>query len=151
MRSILIVCRANLCRSPMAEVVLRACAPAMGVDRVGSAGVWAGSRPEAMDARAKAALERRKYTVPPKWRSRRVSRDDLGQWELILAADAEVLAALRELWPDAPPNRLRLFLDHVPDHHGQDLPDPYFSSAAGFEAALDLIERSVATISRRRV
>jgi protein-tyrosine phosphatase len=151
MNSILIVCRANLCRSPMAEVVLRACAPAMGVTRVGSAGAWAGSRPEPMDARAKAALERRKYTVPPKWRSRRVQREDLAQWDLILAADTEVLANLQALWPEAPANRLRLFLDHVPEHHGQDLPDPYFSSTAGFEAVLDLIERSVATISRRRV
>ncbi len=146
--SILVVCRANLCRSPMAEVVLRACAPAMGVARVASAGVWASSRPEAMDARARAALERRKYSVPAKWKSRRVSRDDLADWDLILAADQEVLKALQALWPDAPPQRLRLFLDHVPGHQGQDVPDPYYSSAAGFELALDLIERAVVALGR---
>lgn len=148
MRATLIVCRANLCRSPMAEVVLRACAPAMGVDRVGSAGVWASARPGPMDARAQAALVQRGYSVSPKWRSRRVERNDLGQWDLILAADAEVLQALRELWPEAPAHRLRLFLDHVPTLEGEDLPDPYYSSAAGFTSVLELIERGVAALRR---
>jgi protein-tyrosine phosphatase len=146
--SVLFVCRANLCRSPMAEVVLRACAPALGVARVGSAGVWAASRPQAMDARARAALERRRYEVPDPWRSRRVSPNDLADWELILAADAEVLAALRKLWPDAPGERLRLMLDHLEGHAGQDVPDPYYSSAAGFEVALTLIEQSVGALGR---
>ncbi len=143
-RSVLLVCRANLCRSPMAEVVFRTCAPAMGVERVASAGVWASPRGEVIDARAKAALERRKYTVNPKWRSRRVDVTDLAKFDTILALDAEVLKGLKKLWPGVPEHRVRLLLDHLPGYEGQDVPDPYFSNAAGFDAALDLIERSVA-------
>ncbi|MCZ8235414.1 MAG: low molecular weight phosphotyrosine protein phosphatase [Inhella sp.] len=146
--SVLFVCRANLCRSAMAEAVLRACAPALGVDRVGSAGVWAATRPQPMDPRARAALERRRYEVPAPWRSRRVSPNDLADWDLILAADHEVLAALQRLWPDAPSSRLRLMLDHLPAHAGQDVPDPYFCSEAGFEAALTLIEQAVGGLGR---
>lgn len=142
--SLLLVCRANLCRSPMAEIVYRTCAPAMQLERVASAGVWAGPRGEAMDPRARAALERRKYTVNPKWRSRRVLPEDLAKFDLVLALDATVLKALQELWPATPPHRLRLLLDHLPGFEGQDVPDPYYSSAAGFDRALDLIERSVA-------
>ena len=37
---------------------------------------------------------------------------------------------------------------HVPGHQGQDVPDPYYSSAAGFELALDLIERAVVALGR---
>ncbi|MBB5205830.1 protein-tyrosine phosphatase [Inhella inkyongensis] len=143
MSSVLLVCRANLCRSPMAEVVFRACALALGLQRVASAGVQAASRPERMDARAQAALERRRYTVDPKWRSRRVQREDLAKFEFILALDKDVLSDLRRLFPEAPPTRLRLLLDHVPDLQGQDVPDPYYSSAAAFDQTLDLIERAV--------
>ena len=37
--------------------------------------------------------------------------------------------------------KLEWLLDHVPGMAGQDVPDPYYSSAQGFEHALDLIER----------
>lgn len=142
--SLLLVCRANLCRSPMAEQVYRTCAPAMQIERVASAGVWAAPRGEAMDPRARAALERRKYQVNPKWRSRRVVPEDLAKFDLILAMDAVVLKALQELWPGTPPQRLRLLLDHLPGFEGQDVPDPYYSTAAAFDRSLELIERSVA-------
>lgn len=127
----------------MAEVVFRACAPALGLDRVASAGVFVGPRREPMDPRARAALERRNYTVDKKWRSRRVQIEDLAKFDVILAMDAVVLEELQELWPGVPPHRVRLLLDHLPGYEGQDVPDPYFSSAMGFDRALDLIERSV--------
>lgn len=127
----------------MAEAVFRTCAPALGLDRVASAGVYAGPRGEPMDPRARAALERRQYSPDKKWRSRRVQPEDLAKFDLILAMDTVVLDALRELWPGVPAHRVRLLLDHLPGHEGQDVPDPYFSSANGFDRALDLIERSV--------
>ncbi len=127
----------------MAEVVFRACALALGLRRVASAGVWASSRPERMDPRAAACLERRRYVLDPKWRSRKVQREDLAKFEVLLALDNEVLDELRRIFPEAPPHRLRLLLDHVPGLAGQDVPDPYYSSAQGFEHALDLIERAV--------
>ncbi len=127
----------------MAEVVFRACALALGLRRVASAGVWASSRPERMDPRAAACLERRRYVLDPKWRSRKVQREDLAKFEVLLALDNEVLDELRRIFPEAPPQRLRLLLDHVPGMAGQDVPDPYYSSAQGFEHALDLIERAV--------
>lgn len=142
--SLLLVCRANLCRSPMAEQVYRTCAPALRLERVASAGVWAAARGEPMDPRARAALSRRQYEVSAKWRSRRVVSEDLAKFDLILAMDAVVLKALQTLWPGTPPQRLRLLLDHLPGFEGQDVPDPYYSTAAAFDRSLDLIERSVA-------
>lgn len=144
-KALLLVCRANLCRSPMAEVVFRAVAPALGLARVASAGVSASSRPQAMDARARAALERRQYTVDKKWRSRRVVPEDLAKFDLILALDADVLEDLQALWPGVPAHRVRLLMDKVPGLEGMDVPDPYYSSAIGFDVALDLIERAVAS------
>ncbi|MBN8506658.1 MAG: low molecular weight phosphotyrosine protein phosphatase [Burkholderiales bacterium] len=145
MKSLLLVCRANLCRSPMAEAVFRAVAPALGLDRVASAGISAAPRGgEAMDPRARAALERRQYTVDKKWRSRRVVPEDLAKFHLILAMDGYVLEELREMWPGVPKHRVHLLLDHLPGMEGEDVPDPYYSSAIGFDVALDLIETAVA-------
>ena len=97
------------------------------------------------DGRAlhRACLERRRYVLDPKWRSRKVQREDLAKFEVLLALDQDVLDELRRIFPEAPPHRLRLLLDHVPGLAGQDVPDPYYSSAQGFEHALDLIERAV--------
>jgi protein-tyrosine phosphatase len=145
-KSLLLVCRANICRSPMAEIVFRTCAPALGLDRVASAGVRTAPRGgDAMDPRARAALEKRQYTVDKKWRSRRVVPEDLAKFDLILALDADVLEDLQELWPNVPPHRVRLLMQGVPGLEGMDVPDPYYSSAIGFDVALDLIERAAAS------
>ena len=144
--SLLLVCRANLCRSPMAEAVYRRHATALQLDEVASAGVWAASRGERADPRALAALKRHELELPKKWRSRRLVAEDLGRYDWVLALDATVLAALRELWPAAPARRVRLLLDQLPaldPMQGQDVPDPYYSTTAAFDQALDLIERSV--------
>lgn len=148
--AVLLVCRANLCRSPMAEAVFRACAPALGLARVASAGVHAAPRGEPMDPRARAALERRRYGVDKKWRSRRVQPEDLAKFDRVLALDSYVLDELRELWPGVPAHRVHLLLDHLPGMEGEDVPDPYYSSAIGFDVALDLIETAVAAFKLNR-
>ena len=127
----------------MAEIVYRGCASQLGLTRVESAGVKASWRSLPMDARARAALERRRYEVDKRWRSQKASAALLARFDRVLALDAEVLAGLRKLWPEAPPGRLQLLMDLVPGQQGQDVPDPYYGDEAGFERALDLIERSV--------
>lgn len=124
----------------MAEAVFSACAPALGLTQVASAGVWAAPRGEPVDPRARAALERRQYSLDRKWRSRRVKPEDLARFHTVLALDATVLKALQQQWPNTPGRRIRLLLDDLPGHAGQDVPDPYYSTPAAFERAMDLIE-----------
>ena len=60
--SILLVCLGNICRSPTAEVVLRAKAASAGLDiDIDSAGTGAWHAGEPPDARARTAGERRGY------------------------------------------------------------------------------------------
>ena len=140
MQSLLLVCTANICRSPMAESVFKAQATLLGLGRVASAGVRASSRAQGMDARAITALGRRKYPVDKKWRSRRVEAEDYLRFDHILAMDQDNLDALRRQCPPEQQHKLRLLLDLVPERRGQEVPDPYFGSALGFENVLDLIE-----------
>lgn len=144
MPSILFVCTANICRSPMAELVARARLAEAGFGPVQSAGARAHPKlGEAIDARAGAALLRHEYTPQKKWRSRRVQVEDFERFDLILAMEAQNLTDLRALCPVPLQVKLRLLLDFVPGLEGQDVPDPYFGPAAGFDQVLALIERGI--------
>ena len=139
--SLLLVCTANLCRSPMAETVLRAYGAGWAL--IASAGTRAAPRAHDMDARARAALVQRRYQPAPKWRSRRVIVQDYAQFSRILAMDEDNMNDLRRSCPPEHLHKLGMFLDLVPGMAGQSVPDPYFGSAQGFERVLDLIEAAV--------
>lgn len=137
MTTLLLVCTANICRSPMAEAVLKA----QGLyGLVQSAGVHAGPRGEPVDARAARALLQRGYELGKKWRSRRLLVEDFARFDLVLAMDADNLRDLRRLCPSEQQAKLHLFLDFVPGHAGREVPDPYFGSVQGFEHVLSLVE-----------
>lgn len=143
--SVLLVCAANLCRSPMAEQVLRTQAQRGGLAlHVESAGTHAGTRAEAPDARALEALRQRGYAARAGARSRAVSAQDFERFDLLLAMDGEVLAAMLQLAPAESAHKARRFLDYAPGLEGQDVPDPYWGDRQGFEQVLDLCEAACA-------
>lgn len=141
MAALLLVCTANICRSPMAEAVFKSRLGGV-FHRIASAGIHADPRGGPVDARAAAALARHDYSLDRKWRSRRVDPAELGQADLVLAMEADHVQALRAQAAAADPARIRLLSDFVPGLAGQDIPDPYFSPAAGFDAVLGMIERA---------
>lgn len=145
--SILLVCTANICRSPMAEALLRARLPSSVA--LQSRGTHAASRGEPIDARAAAALARRQLRMPWRWRSRRVELKDLERHELVLAMDHDNLRALRALAPAELQPRLQLFLDLVPGRAGTEVPDPFFGPAQGFEQVLQLLDEGALALERR--
>ena len=145
MAAVLLVCTANICRSPMAEAIFRA---RLGdvFKTIASAGVHADPRGGPVDARAAAALARHQYSLDRRWRSRRVEPEQLGQYDLVLAMEAEHVDALRrKAAPELHP-RILLLTDFVPGLAGQDIPDPYFGPATGFETVIGMIERAAASL-----
>ena len=131
------VCMGNICRSPTAEVVLRAKAQARGielvVDSAGTENYHIGDPP---DARSIHHARLRGYDLTP-LRARQISDRDFAAFDVILAADA---LNLREITRRCPPEHratLALFLGTEP------LPDPYYGEAADFEKVLDLVEKRV--------
>ncbi len=145
MTHVLLVCMANVCRSPMACAVAQhlACSQGCTVDwKFESAGTHAQQGGKRMDARAQAALQKRQY-APLKTRSRQVSAQDFERFDLILAMDDANLAALKRLAPPAMHGKLRLLLSFTPDLGLAEVPDPYYGDQAGFERVLDLIEAGV--------
>jgi protein-tyrosine phosphatase len=139
---VLTVCLGNICRSPMAQVVLRHHAdPGRGAPwvHVESAGTYAGMAGQRCDPRARAALLRRGYD-PGHDRARRIVGGDFERFDLILAMDKENLRSLQEQCPAPHQQKLRLFLDYALDVEEEEVPDPYYGNALGFERVLDLCE-----------
>lgn len=140
-----LVCLGNICRSPMAEVVLRdrveqaGLASYVAVDSCGTAGWHTG---KAMDPRSAATL-RRAGLDPSRHRAQQLSAAWFDDHDLLLTMDAQNLADARDLAPDAAAaERVRLFRDLDPDGRGGEVPDPYYGGDSGFEEVLRMVERT---------
>jgi protein-tyrosine phosphatase len=150
-----LVCLGNICRSPMADVVLRAeldRAGLAGLVEVDSAGTGDWHLGEPMAEQAGAELARRGYDGSAHL-ARKIQRSWFGERDLVLAMDISNLAALRVLAPDAEAAgpRLILFRSFDPDLAGGILgdpwdgavPDPYGGPQAAYAEALDLVQGAV--------
>jgi protein-tyrosine phosphatase len=145
MTKILMVCMANICRSPMARAVAQQLvrdagrAAAFEFDSAGTHAQHAGERP---DPRARSVLSSRHYAIHNA-RSRRVTARDFERFDLILAMDENNLAMLQRQCPPHQQHKLRLLLAFAPELGITEVPDPYFGDLAGFERVLDLCEAGV--------
>jgi len=106
------------------------------VDSAGTAGYHIGEPP---DPRMQAAAARRGYQLQA-LRARIVEPGDFERFDLILAMDRENLAVLHRRAPEVARERVRLFLEFAPHGAPQEVPDPYYGGANGFEEVLDLVE-----------
>ena len=140
--SVLFVCMGNICRSPTAEGVFRHRVEAAGLTssiRIDSAGTHAYHQGEAPDRRAQAAAERRGVSMAGQ-RARRVRDDDFEVFDLIIAMDRLNLETLKDRADAGQHERIRLMLEFSSAASVEDVPDPYYGGAAGFERVLDLVE-----------
>lgn len=141
---ICLLCMGNICRSPMAETVVRsrlAEAESGAVVRLESAGVGGWHSGEGMDPRALAALKQRGYDGTAH-RARRLDPAEASGYDLILAMDAGNLAAARAMLP-AGEARERVLLFRAFDRSapaGAEVPDPYYGGEENFDEVLDLVE-----------
>lgn len=138
---IAIVCLGNICRSPMADVVLNDRIAAAGlddrvvVDSYGT-GDWHVGNP--MDKRAAATLTAAGYDAT-RHRARQFTRSTTGH-DLVLAMDVSNHADLAAL--DVPADRLRLFRSFDPTPDDESVPDPYYGGDEGFDHVLGIVERA---------
>ena len=143
MTSILFVCLGNICRSPLAEGALRAEAERRGLDlHAESAGTGNWHAGEPPDPRAIVAAWRQGVDISGQ-RARQVQLEDFHAFDLIVALDRQNLRDLRAMSPAGAPARLSLLLDHAPGREGQDVADPWYGDAAGFDVTWDEVALAV--------
>ena len=147
---VMTVCTGNICRSPMAQVVLADRFERAGlghVVEVDSTGISDEEHGRPIDRRAQRVLAAHGYGVPAH-AARRISRDDLAAHDLLLPMTASHAAALRALagGQDHVADRVRLLRTFDPaaptggPDHLLDVDDPWYGDQAGFEVTLAEIE-----------
>ncbi len=154
-RSVLYVCTGNICRSPTAHAILRDLIRKhdkpldLKVDSAGTHGYHEGSPPDERSCRMaeRAGIDMRDL------RARRFSRQDLQQFDLILAMDQGHLAHIQRLASQdtafkSKSVEMALFLDYA-GLGAQDVPDPYYGGEEGFQEVYQLIHMGCERIYAR--
>jgi len=139
---LLFVCTGNICRSPTADAVARQRCEIAGLDwDIDSAGTGDWHVGEAPDERAVAAGAERGYDLSV-LSARAVEPADFTRFDHVIAMDGSHLDFLRRMPSARRGARLSLAMDWAGEP-GRDVPDPYYGGDEGFDAVLDMIERSV--------
>ncbi|MXG89052.1 arsenate reductase/protein-tyrosine-phosphatase family protein [Nocardioides flavescens] len=148
--AVALVCLGNICRSPIADVVLSERVDEAGLAghvTVASSGTGGWHVGDPMDPRAASVLLAHDYD-PSLHRARQFAASWLEEHDLVLCMDARNLEDVTSVRGEdsAPDERLRLFGDFDPVTHGAEVPDPYYGGPEGFEEVLAMVERTCATI-----
>lgn len=146
------VCTGNICRSPMAEAVVRSLAADAGLTDalvVSSAATGDWHVGERADARTIAALAARGFDGD-RHRARQFDVEWFDELDLIVAFDRGQERILRG-WAPTEHDRAKvnLLLSFDPEAEAIDVPDPYYSDPARFDAVLTMIERASAALFRQ--
>jgi protein-tyrosine phosphatase len=146
--AVALVCLGNICRSPMADVVLRERVDEAGLSgrvAVNSCGTGDWHTGQPMDRRAAATLTAAGYD-PTTHRARLFDPGWLEDHDLVLAMDGQNLADVLAVAGPTHDGRVRLFRDFDPVGTGGEVPDPYYGGDAGFEEVLEMVERTSAAL-----
>ncbi len=141
MTKILMVCLGNICRSPVAEGILRHKAEQAGlaieVDSAGTSGYHEGESPD-----QRSMENALKHGVDISWqRSRPFAAADFDAFDRIFAMDSsnyDNIVALARNAEDE--NKVEMLLNLTYPGSNKPVPDPYYGGATGFEDVYHLID-----------
>ncbi|MBR1766426.1 MAG: low molecular weight phosphotyrosine protein phosphatase [Bacteroidales bacterium] len=133
MKKILFVCHGNICRSPMAEFVMKRLVRRAGLDDLFEIASAATSNEEVGNPvypLAKRTLAEHGIGCPGKT-ARQLTRADYGRYDMLVGMDMQNLRNMERLFGGDPLGKLSLLLDHTPAsdtlHHGRDVSDPWYT------------------------
>lgn len=137
---ILFVCHGNICRSPMAEFILKALIKARGIEdyyHIESAAVSDEETGNPIYPPAKRCLSQHGVWFDPMKRARKVTPVDYERFDRIICMDASNLRLIRRIIPDDPDGKIHLLMSYT--GKGRDVADPWYTG--DFETTFqDLLE-----------
>ena len=139
------VCLGNICRSPLAQGVFQNLVNQKQLEQkiiVASAGTSGWHIGDLPDERMCRTAQSKGIQLES--RARQFQSADFNRFNLVLAMDHSNLARLEEIAPsNLSPEKLMLFRSFDPECNGnQDVPDPYYGGAKGFEEVYSMVKRT---------
>lgn len=139
---VMFVCLGNICRSPLAEGVMRHLVAQAGLSdavHIESSGTGNWHVGEPPDPRSVSTALQHTVDLSGQRAQHFVARH-LDRFDEVRAMDASNLRQIRRLMGRGALANVGLFLDDAPGHAGEDVPDPYYGGPGGFEQVYQLVE-----------
>lgn len=147
---ILMVCLGNICRSPMAEGILKHKAKAAGlnwtVESAGTNGYHVGEAPHRLSQ--KVALLNGVNICDQ--RARQFIKEDMDRYDKIYAMADDVLEDIRRIarnkWN---PEKVDYFLNELHPNEDRSVPDPWYGTEPGFHDVYKIIDETCDAIIKK--
>lgn len=150
--TIMTVCTGNICRSPMAQIVLQDFVEQRGLTdqvRVLSSGVSSEEHGNPIDPRARKVLVEHGFSLPGYHFAHKITRDEIAQTDLFLPMTASHMQALLRQLPAQKCEAVHMYRSFMPQfahYQGRqsdmDLADPWYGGPHEFEVAITQIEQA---------
>ena len=140
---ILMVCLGNICRSPLADALLRKKVAELGldieVDSAGTSDYHIGGEP---DKRTQENALNHGLDMSF-LRARQFTKTDFDTFDLIYVMDKSNESNVLSLAADSNQrDKVKLILDLLDDAQFKEVPDPYFGGKEGFETVYNLLDQA---------
>lgn len=141
------VCLGNICRSPLAEGIMRSkLSDDFIVDSAGTGGWHAGELP---DKRSIATAKNRGLDITNQ-RARKFTKNDFETFDYIFAMDNSNYKDVLALAPnEEAKSKVKLILNEIFPNENVDVPDPYYGGQDGFENVFDMLDKACEEIARK--
>ena len=147
MTKILMVCLGNICRSPLAEGILRSkLSNNFIVDSAGTGGWHAGELPD----RRSIEIANKNGLDITNQRARKFTKNDFTDFDIIYAMDNSNLKDILQLAPDEnAKSKVHLILNELYPNENKDIPDPYYGQNDGFEKVYNMLDKACSNIAKK--
>jgi protein-tyrosine phosphatase len=140
------VCLGNICRSPLAEGILKSKTKNLEVDSAGTAGYHIGKQP---DIRSIDIAKKHNIDLTSQ-RARQFSTRDFDDFDKIYVMDNDNYSKIISLARNQEDmDKVDLILNEIYPKEYKSVPDPYYGGDEGFQNIYNLLETSCEVIAKK--
>jgi protein-tyrosine phosphatase len=144
---ILMICLGNICRSPLAEGILRSkISKKNTVDSAGTGGWHAGELPD----KRSVAIAKSKGLDITNQRARQFKISDFDTFDCIYVMDKSNYKDVIALAPnETAKSKVKMILNELYPEKNTDVPDPYYGDQDGFENVYNMLDQACDVIASK--